>query len=119
MSQHPSRAVRRVVHIKPLDEVVSTIIIIPDSVKNPPSRGLVLATGSDVVGFKSGDEVLLRKLEGEYVTVPGHPRFIAIDFDHILAVVEPNDIAISTVSGKTPEYTGKADETGKYAEDES
>ena len=78
------------------EEQVKGGIIIPDSAKEKPQRGEVVAAGPGKYGddgkrialdVKPGDKVLFGKYSGSDVTVDGEEVFILRE-DEILAVIE-------------------------------
>ncbi len=78
------------------EEQVKGGIIIPDSAKEKPQRGEVVAAGPGKYGddgkrialdVKPGDTVLFGKYSGSDVTVDGEEVFILRE-DEILAVIE-------------------------------
>ena len=78
------------------EEQVKGGIIIPDSAKEKPQRGEVVAAGPGKYGddgkrialdVKPGDKVLFGKYSGSDVTVDGEEVFILHE-DEILAVIE-------------------------------
>ncbi|MCH5245612.1 MAG: co-chaperone GroES [Muribaculaceae bacterium] len=74
----------------PAEEVTVAGIIIPDSAKEKPQRGVVLATGNgtkdeDMV-VKEGDTVLYGKYAGTEIDVKGEKYLIMRQSD-ILAIV--------------------------------
>jgi len=84
--------------VKRLEEEESTSggIIIPDSAKEKPQRGEVLAVGPGkknddgtvvATDVKTGDKVLFGKYSGNEITVEGEECLIMRE-DEILAVIE-------------------------------
>jgi chaperonin GroES len=72
-------------------------IIIPDSAKEKPQRGTVVAVGKGRVGkngtlvpldVKAGDQVLFGKYSGQEIRLNGKDLFIMKE-DDVLAVIEP------------------------------
>lgn len=65
-------------------------IIIPDTAKEKPQRGVVMAAGpgkkDEPVTVKSGDEVLYGKYAGTEITIDGQDLLIMRESD-ILAIV--------------------------------
>lgn len=74
----------------PAEEVTVAGIIIPDSAKEKPQRGVVLATGNgtkdEEMVVKEGDTVLYGKYAGTEIDVKGEKYLIMRQSD-ILAVV--------------------------------
>ncbi|MCL4130578.1 UNVERIFIED_CONTAM: hypothetical protein GTU68_051675 [Idotea baltica] len=66
------------------DDVSKGGIIIPDSAKEKPQRGEVVAVGKDV---KAGDTVLFGKYAGTEVKIETEDRLIMRE-DDVLAVIE-------------------------------
>jgi chaperonin GroES len=71
-------------------------IIIPDSAKEKPQRGTVVAAGSGKrletgqvipLDVKAGDKILFGKYSGSEVTIDGH-EYLILREDEILAVIE-------------------------------
>lgn len=69
------------------EEVSKSGIILPDSAKEKPSEGKVLAVGKEVKEVKTGDLVLYGKYGPTEVKVDGREVLIAKEED-ILAVVK-------------------------------
>jgi len=72
-------------------------IIIPDSAKEKPQRGVVVAAGSGRIGkdgkavpldVKAGDQVLFGKYSGQEIRLHGKDLFIMKE-DDVLAVIDP------------------------------
>jgi len=75
----------------PAEEVTAAGIIIPDSAKEKPLRGTVVATGNgtkdeDMV-VKQGDEVLFGKYAGSEIELEGNKYLIMRQSD-VLAILE-------------------------------
>lgn len=75
----------------PVEEVTAAGIIIPDTAKEKPLRGTVVATGNgtkdeDMV-VKSGDEVLFGKYAGSEIELDG-TKYLIMRQSDILAVLE-------------------------------
>ena len=79
-------------------------IIIPDSAKEKPQRGTVLAIGTGRVtdegervplDVKAGEQVLFGKYSGQEITLEG-VDYILMKEDDVLAVIEP---AVTVTSG--------------------
>ena len=71
-------------------------IIIPDSAKEKPQRGTVIAVGSGRVGkdgkvvpldVKAGDQILFGKYSGQEIRLDGKDYFIMKE-DDVLAVID-------------------------------
>jgi chaperonin GroES len=69
------------------EEKTASGIILPDSAKEKPSEGKVLAVGSDVKEVKVGDRVLYSKYGPNEVKVDGKELMIAKEED-VLAVIK-------------------------------
>ena len=86
--------------VKPLDEKEQKStggIIIPDTAKEKPQRGKVIAVGKGSIGddgkvipleVKKGDEVLYGKYSGTEVKIDGEECLIMRESD-ILGIIEP------------------------------
>ncbi len=84
--------------IKRVDELTTTAggIIIPDTAKEKPSEGIVLAVGAGArtedgktipMSVKEGDKVLFAKWSGTEVKINGEERLI-IKESEILGIIE-------------------------------
>lgn len=75
----------------PAEEVTAAGIIIPDSAKEKPLRGTVIATGNgtkdEKMVVKKDDEVLFGKYAGTEVEVEG-TKYLIMRQSDILAVLE-------------------------------
>lgn len=69
------------------EEVSAAGIILPDSAKEKPSEGKVLAVGKDVKEIKVGDKVLYGKYGPTEIKVDGKEVLIAKEED-VLAIVK-------------------------------
>lgn len=69
------------------EEVSASGIILPDSAKEKPSEGKVLAVGKDVQEIKVGDKVLYGKYGPTEIKVDGKEVLIAKEED-VLAVIK-------------------------------
>lgn len=73
------------------EEVTASGIIIPDSAKEKPLRGTVVAVGNgtkdEEMILKSGDEVLYGKYAGTEVEIDGD-KLLIMRQNEVLAVVE-------------------------------
>lgn len=69
------------------EEKTASGIILPDSAKEKPSEGKVLAVGKDVKEVKPGDKVLYSKYGPSEVKVDGKELMIVKEED-VLAVVK-------------------------------
>lgn len=82
---------RVLVNPNPAEEVTVAGIIIPDSAKEKPLKGTVLATGEgtkdEAMVVKEGDTVLYGKYAGTEIEIDGNKYLIMRQSD-ILAVVE-------------------------------
>ena len=75
----------------PVEEVTAAGIIIPDTAKEKPLRGTVVATGNgakdEEMVVKAGDEVLFGKYAGSEVELEG-TKYLIMRQSDILAVLE-------------------------------
>ncbi len=75
----------------PAEEVTAAGIIIPDSAKEKPLRGTVIATGNgtkdEEMVVKKDDEVLYGKYAGTEVEVEG-TKYLIMRQSDVLAVIE-------------------------------
>ena len=75
----------------PAEEVTAAGIIIPDTAKEKPLRGTVVATGNgtkdEEMVLKAGDSVLYGKYSGTEVELDGE-KYLIMRQNDILAVVE-------------------------------
>lgn len=75
----------------PVEEVTAAGIIIPDTAKEKPLRGSVVATGcgtkDEEMVVKAGDEVLFGKYAGSEVELDG-TKYLIMRQSDILAVLE-------------------------------
>ncbi|MCC8037873.1 MAG: co-chaperone GroES [Bacteroidales bacterium] len=82
---------RVLINPTPAEEVTMAGIIIPDSAKEKPLKGTVLATGDgtkdEKMVVKEGDQVLYGKYAGTEVELDGEKYLIMRQSD-ILAVIE-------------------------------
>lgn len=69
------------------EETTASGIILPDSAKEKPSEGKVIAVGKDVVEVQTGDTVLYSKYGPNEVKVDGEDYMIVKEED-ILATVK-------------------------------
>ncbi len=73
------------------EEVTAAGIIIPDSAKEKPLRGTVLATGDgtkdEAMVLKAGDEVLYGKYAGTEVDIDGDKALIMRQ-NEVMAIIE-------------------------------
>lgn len=69
------------------EEKTASGIILPDSAKEKPSEGKVLAVGKDVKEVKAGDKVLYSKYGPSEVKVDGKELMIVKEED-VLAVMK-------------------------------
>ena len=81
---------RVIVKPAPAEEKTAGGIIIPDTAKEKPQRGIVIAAGpgkkDEPVSVKKGDNVLYGKYAGTEITLEGEDYLIMRESD-ILAVV--------------------------------
>ena len=84
--------------VERLDEGEQTIggIIVPDSAKEKPQRGRVIAVGQGKIkedgsrqqpDVKAGDTILFGKYSGQEITIEGQERLIMRE-DDVLAIVD-------------------------------
>lgn len=75
----------------PVEEVTMSGIIIPDSAKEKPLRGTVLATGDgtkdEEMVVKKGDNVLYGKYAGTEIELEG-TKYLIMRQSDVLAVIE-------------------------------
>ncbi len=74
--------------VKRVEETNTTSsgIIIPDNAKEKPSRGEVVAVGSEVNELKSGNEVVFGKYSGNEVSLDGKV-YIVLDVDDVFGII--------------------------------
>ena len=74
----------------PAEEVTATGIIIPDSAKEKPLKGKVIAVGNgtkdEEMVVKTGDEVLYGKYAGSEVQLEGE-KYIIMRQNDVLAII--------------------------------
>lgn len=74
----------------PAEEVTATGIIIPDSAKEKPLKGKVIAVGNgtkdEEMFLKEGDEVLYGKYAGSEVQLEGE-KYIIMRQNDVLAII--------------------------------
>lgn len=82
---------RVLINPTPAEEVTMSGIIIPDSAKEKPLKGTVIAVGNgtkdEVMVLKDGDTVLYGKYAGTEIEVDGNKYLIMRQSD-VLAVIE-------------------------------
>lgn len=82
---------RVLVQPTPAEEVTASGIIIPDSAKEKPLKGKVLAVGNgtkdEEMTLKEGDNVLYGKYSGTEITIDGE-KLLIMKQSEVLAVVE-------------------------------
>lgn len=75
----------------PVEEVTAAGIIIPDTAKEKPLKGTVVATGcgtkDEEMVVKAGDEVLFGKYAGTEVELEG-TKYLIMRQSDVLAVIE-------------------------------
>lgn len=64
----------------------ATGIIIPDTAKEKPSHGKVVAIGSEVEEVKEGDTVVFGKYTGSEITVDGK-EYLIMDLSDVLGIL--------------------------------
>ena len=76
---------RVVVEAAAAEEKTASGIIIPDTAKEKPQKGIVIAVGTgkkdEPMTVKAGDEVLYGKYSGTEITVEGHDYLIMKESD--------------------------------------
>ena len=81
---------RVIVEVAPAEEKTASGLIIPDTAKEKPQRGTVIAAGpgkkDEPVMVKNGDTVLYGKYAGTEITIDGDDYLIMRESD-ILAIV--------------------------------
>ncbi|MCM1139641.1 MAG: co-chaperone GroES [Duncaniella sp.] len=82
---------RVLINPTPAEEITKSGIIIPDTAKEKPLRGSVIATGNgtkdEEMVVKAGDEVLFGKYAGTEIDIEGNKYLIMRQSD-ILAILE-------------------------------
>lgn len=82
---------RVLINPTPAEEITKSGIIIPDTAKEKPLRGSVIATGNgtkdEEMVVKAGDEVLFGKYAGTEIELEGNKYLIMRQSD-ILAILE-------------------------------
>lgn len=68
------------------EEKTASGIVLPDSAKEKPEQGEVLATGKDVKEIKKGDKVIFSKYSPSEVKVDG-TEYLIVKEEEILAIV--------------------------------
>ena len=85
---------RVIVKPAPAEETTKGGIIIPDTAKEKPQRGEIVAVGTgkkdEPMTVKVGDSVLYGKYSGTEVTIDGN-EYLIMREDEVLAVVESGD----------------------------
>jgi len=81
---------RLLVEYSAAEEKTAGGIYIPDSAKEKPQEGVVLAVGKDVEEVKAGDRVIFGKYSPDKVTMDG------VEY----AVIKEDDVMGIVVSGK-------------------
>jgi chaperonin GroES len=74
--------------VERIEEVSTTAsgIIIPDSAKDKPSQGTVIAIGSDVEEIKVGDTIVFGKYSGNEITLD-NKEYIIMDESDVLGIL--------------------------------
>lgn len=62
-------------------------IIIPDNAKEKPSKGVVIAIGSDVEDVNTNDEVVFGKYAGTELVLDGK-EYIVLELSDILGIIK-------------------------------
>ncbi len=87
---------RVVVRALERDEITKSGIVLPDTVKEKPQRGTVIAAGHGKANddgkrvpldVKAGDQILFGKYSGQEITFDGEEYFIMKE-DDVLAIIE-------------------------------
>lgn len=75
--------------VKRLDESKTTEggIIIPDTVAEKPSQGIVVAVGNAITEIKAGDKILFTKAAGEETKMEGK-EFLIMEEEKVIAIIE-------------------------------
>ena len=83
------------------EEITSSGLVIPDSVKEKPQHGLVVAVGPgkmneagtvETIELKDGDRILYQKYTGQEIAVDKQ-EYIVIRFQDVLARLEEDGVA--------------------------
>jgi chaperonin GroES len=79
---------RVLVRIEPEENVTKSGLFVPDTAKEKPQRGLVVAIGDDseVIKVKPGDRVLFAKYTGTEIRIESEDHLI-IDSADLLAIL--------------------------------
>ena len=81
---------RVIVEPSPAEEKTAGGIIIPDTAKEKPQRGTVLAAGpgkkDEPTSVKEGDQVLFNKYAGTEVTVDGSDYLVLRESDILMVI---------------------------------
>ena len=91
------------------EEITSSGLVIPDSIKEKPQHGLVVAVGPgkmneagtvETIELKDGDRILYQKYTGQEIAVDKQ-EYIVIRFQDVLARLEEDGAAAgSRASGR-------------------
>ena len=89
MAQLKGKILAGKVLVKPFEAEAKTAsgIIIPDSAKEKPQKGLVEAVGSEVKEIKVGNTILFDKYSGSKVNIDNN-EYLIIKEEDILGIVE-------------------------------
>lgn len=71
----------------PAETKTASGIIIPDTAKEKPDSGTVIAVGGKVTEIKEGDRILYRKYAGTEVSNAGK-TYLVMKQDDVIAIVE-------------------------------
>lgn len=71
----------------PAETKTASGIIIPDTAKEKPDSGTVIAVGGKVTEIKEGDRILYRKYAGTEVSNEGK-TYLVMKQDDVIAIVE-------------------------------
>ena len=83
------------------EEITTSGIVIPDSIKEKPQHGLVVAVGPgkmneagtvETIELKDGDRILYQKYTGQEIAVDKQ-EYIVIRFQDVLARLEEDGVA--------------------------
>jgi chaperonin GroES len=106
---------RIIVHRLDEGEQKSGGIIIPDSAKEKPQQGKVIAAGNGntrkdgkrvALGVKAGDRILFGKYSGQEIRLDGRDYFIMKE-DDVLAVIEGGATPVPTAKTTPPTKKNK------------
>ena len=89
---------RVLVRVLPEESVTKSGLLLPDTAKEKPQRGEVVAIGDDTIVIKVGvgDRVLFPKYTGTEIRIEGEDHLI-IDGTELLATLKDAPVAIAVV----------------------